>query len=279
MSRPRKSASAQPAAESPATHQWLVSLPQLFRPESPTAQTNRLLLQVEATRVQWSDGIGEGEFPGMEEYDDIIFDAAPFSADDDDIQVEQFDDGVKVPRPRKSPLFNAAKKNDTAKLAKLLDDGEDINARDRQKNTPLLEALLAKNVDAAKLLIKRGAELEVANKDFQTPLLLASTRGSVEIVEALLTGGADPEYRNPTNWSDNPPLFMACYRGHDEVIRLLVEHGADVNHRSGSGYTPIMHLESDKVEVAKYLVSRGADVNAINDMDEGMDETLKQAIS
>lgn len=234
---------------------------------------------VEQTRAQWSDGIGEGEFTGDGYDPEVLLDASPFQADSDDLQVEQFDDGVKVPRPRKSPLFNATKNNDTAKLAKLLDAGEDINARDRLKNTPLHIAIYEKSTEAALLLVERGADAGVCNKNGICPMVSVAMFGRVEIMAAMLKAGADPDYCNPDEYTKNTPLIMACNRGQAAAVRLLVEYGAEVNFRNKSGYTPILHLKAENVEIAKFLVDNGADVDVINEFGKGMNEELKQAIS
>lgn len=232
---------------------------------------------VDETKGQCSDGIGEN---GIESGDEnFCIDMSPLATYDEDFQVEQIDDGVKVPKPRKSPLFAAVMKNDVARIAKLLDDGEDINSRNRHKQTPLAVAVDENLVEAARLLIERGADLKARVNAFNcTPLANAAMRGQIEILTALLQAGADPNYCDPDPNSDYYPLHMACNRSQTAAAKLLVEHGANVNQACHSGYTPIMHLKSGDVELARFLVEHGADVNAVNAFDKGMDQKLKQAI-
>lgn len=240
-------------------------------------ELNRL---VEETRGQWSDGIGEGGFETGN--DDVEIDAFPMSSSIDlgDIRVEQIDDGVKVPKPRKSPLLLAAKKNDVGKIAKLLDDGEPVDARDRLGNTPLMTAVRENQIEAAQLLIERGAQLNVADKDgSNVPVWRAAMFGYNEILEALLKAGADPQFVDPRDYTEHYPLHIACNRQQPEAVRLLVQHGADVNLACSSGYTPIMHLKADDIETARFLIEHGADIDAKNAFDKGMNDQLKQAIS
>lgn len=234
----------------------------------------------EETRGQWSDGIGEGDLSGDPDVHLLAYPMLSASVDVDEFTIEQIDDGVKVKRPRKSPLFNAVKKDDVAKIAKLLDAGEPIDARDRDRNTPLIACVWMKenHEAAALLLIERGAALDVFNKHHSTPLKLAAMFGRTPIVKALLDAGADPYFVDPDDYTEHYPLHMACNRRQADEVRLLVEHGADVNIACSSGYTPIMHVHRDDVEIARFLVEHGADVDAKNKLGGRMDAKLKAAI-
>jgi ankyrin repeat protein len=237
---------------------------------------------VEETCAQWSDGIGEGEFGAEVGGKSIWLDASAFLGSDpsETVRVEQVDDGVKIVKPRVSPLLNAAKKNDVAKIKKLLTQGEDVNAKDRQESTPLIEAVRANLLDAVRVLIEAGAELNRGDKHGSTPLFYAVLFGSSEIVKALLEAGADPDYCDPRDYSMHPPLHMACNRKKPEAARLLVEYGADVNLAStSSGYTALMYLGEADTEIARFLIEHGADPEAIDLFGKGMNPKLKQAIS
>ncbi|MBS0204213.1 MAG: ankyrin repeat domain-containing protein [Planctomycetes bacterium] len=235
-----------------------------------------LKLLVEATQGQWSDGIGEALESGDE---DLLLDASPLCADPKDLQVEQIDDGTKVARPKKSPLFAAVQKNDTAAIANHLDAGENIDPRDRDGNTPLMLTMWGDEcqTQAAMLLIQRGAKLEVANKIGYTPLMMAASRGQIDILNEMLKSGANPNYAHPD--LECHPLHYACLNQQMESVKRLIEAGADVNLACDSGYTALMHLKPGDVEIARFLVEHGADIEAKNIEGKGMDKTLKKAVS
>ena len=59
------------------------------------------------------------------------------------------------------------------------------------------------------------------------------------------------------------PLHKAAEKGHVEIAKFLVSQGADVNVTDMNGMTPLcIATVCGHVEVAKFLVSQGADVNA-----------------
>ena len=130
-----------------------------------------------------------------------------------------------------------------------------------------------------RLLIERGAQLDRANKWGVTPVVSAATSGFTQVLEALLQAGAKPDYCDPNDYHEHPPLHMACNRRHADAVRLLVEHGANVNLACSSGYTALMHLKEDDVEIASYLVAHGANTEAINAFNKGMNLALKKALA
>lgn len=235
---------------------------------------------VKDTQGQWSDGIGEN---GVESSDENVqLDPYPMligGIDVNDVTVEQVDDGVKVTKPRKSPLFAAVLKNDVAKLTKLLDCGEQLESRDRQGMTPLHVAIYENKIEAARLLIERGAKVDIAGKTGFGAIQSAAMFGHIEILEAMLKAGADPNFMGPNDYTQHPPLHMACNRHQAQAVRLLVEYGADVNFACESGYTPLLHLKEQDVEIARFLIEKGANIDAVNAFNVGIDKKLKAAIS
>ncbi len=126
-----------------------------------------------------------------------------------------------------------------------------------------LSAPLSKQLEAVVELLesKRGLDWELELRQAQPPLVAAAERDDLTEVRRLLDGGT------PVNASNSilgkTALLAAAGQGRVEVARLLLERGADVNARSG-GWTPLPLALSSGVtsEVALLLVEHGADVNA-----------------
>jgi cytohesin len=140
----------------------------------------------------------------------------------------------------------------------------------------LLDAAKVGSVASAEKLLADGANIEARNReapgtdrqwaDEFTPLALAIARGDRAMVKMLLDHGADINAK--TKPQDGFPgrdivLWTAVAQGHTEIVRLLVDNGARVDVTGSSGMTPLMLAARDNnVEIVRLLIQRGANVNA-----------------
>ena len=72
-----------------------------------------------------------------------------------------------------------------------------------------------------------------------------------------------------SNWTSNP-LHNAVVGGNMEMVKALVEAGADLNFKGGNGdltgLTPLIYATATgKEDIARYLISRGAKLNEVDD--------------
>ena len=165
-----------------------------------------------------------------------------------------------------APLHDAAKKGDLALIAKLLDEGADVNKRSAIA-TPLYFAVQENHPDAVKLLLQRGAD---ANGESigGTALHSAARTGSADMVGILLEHGANA---NAASKDGVNALHFAAQKGHLEVVKLLLDHGADVGSVNVKG-EPAIHFAmlGGHDDVAKLLVERGSKAPAVEPIGESV---------
>jgi len=101
---------------------------------------------------------------------------------------------------KQSPLHKAAHKGDLDTLIRLIDDGADVNARDKYGCSPLMVASLQGHADVARYLLDHGADLHAVDHLGQSAIHQAAIRGS-EIVRPRLRFAA-------RRWSTVFPLGM-----------------------------------------------------------------------
>nr|AAD33043.1 alpha-latrocrustotoxin precursor [Latrodectus tredecimguttatus] len=96
-----------------------------------------------------------------------------------------------------------------------------------------------------------------------TPVSSAVYGNKVSILNYLIRNGADPNKKV----RGDPPLFIAAMIGQYDIVKSLVEqHKIDVNTRNKEQFTPLHAAASnDHIDVVKYLIQKGADVNAKGD--------------
>ena len=119
------------------------------------------------------------------------------------------------------------------------------------------EAATEGDMEAVKQFIDEGADVNVKNKVGSTPLLYAAVHK--EIIELLIAKGADVNAKNNSGWT---PLLMAVLGDRKEVIELLIAKGADVNakdsRKDSRGKTPLdWAIEKNYTETADLLRKHG----------------------
>lgn len=196
-----------------------------------------------------------------------------------------------------STIHLAARAGDFAKVKRFIEEGTDINVRDKGGETPLFSAVLADNDDVAKFLLDKGADVNAKNnigrtplhfairarartnmvellvskgadvnaktEAGQTPLQAASTSGQKAVAELLIAKGADVNARYGASAFARTSLHAACANDHKDVVELLIAKGANINVKDTNGQTPlhIVCLRGHK-DVAGLLIAKGADINA-----------------
>jgi cytochrome c len=151
-----------------------------------------------------------------------------------------------------SPLHDAAKEGDLARIEQLLAQGADINER-AGPATSLHIAIQQGHAKAAELLITRGADVN-ATSTWGTPVYLAASAGLTDIVRLLLERGADANVGRQAQ----TPLHVTARVGRTEIVRLLLDHGADTDALTELDEPPLhLAIVQGHAETADLLRERG----------------------
>jgi len=161
-------------------------------------------------------------------------------------------------------LIRAAERGFPTIVGRLLDAGIQVDHVNELGWTALHEAIILgrgtePHVRVVRQLISAGADVELpSQRDRVRPVEHAQRRGFAEI-ETLLRKAA----RDVT---PNSRLVRAAGDGSVAAVESALADGADLEARDGRGRTALpLAVTDDHVDIARLLVSRGADVNAVDD--------------
>ena len=157
-----------------------------------------------------------------------------------------------------TPLHLAVRRGDRDLIARLLDEGADVHARNKDGVTPLHVAIWKHDRRVVRMLLDRGADANAKRVGGAAPPLHSAIwTGDRDIVEMLLDGGADLK--------QDQPVVTAARERHWDVCRLLVERGADVSEGDpySSGRKALHYAAiSGRADIGELLIDHGAKVNA-----------------
>jgi hypothetical protein len=154
------------------------------------------------------------------------------------------------------PAFQAAEQGDVDSLARLLDDGFDVESRNDRGQTLLICAADNRQSQIVRLLLDRGANVNARDNQDWTALNRAAASSSLDSAKLLIAAGADLE---ATDHEGNTPLLKAV-PNRQRLALYLIEQGADVNAVNNSGYRPLQYCTgygTDDLRAA--LIRAGAD--------------------
>lgn len=155
-------------------------------------------------------------------------------------------------------LMEAARSRDTAAVQKLLKQGANANAKNKNGRTPLMEAASEGFTDTVRVLLANGAQVNARDNVGWTALFWAAFSRRIETLRVLVSKGANVDAKDGEG---RTALFWASSSGHADVVRALLDRGAHVNARDNYGWTALMSaVDLGQIDTTKVLLEKGADV-------------------
>jgi ankyrin repeat protein len=162
-------------------------------------------------------------------------------------------------------LIQAAGRQETELVSRLIEKGADINTQDSKGRTAAMIATYNNDVETAKTLIEAGADVNIQDNIENNPFLYAGAEGYIEILKLTIAAGADPAL---TNRYGGTALIPASEHGYVDVIEeLLTNTDIDINHVNDLGWTALLEAiilndgNEKQQQTVKLLIDHGADVN------------------
>jgi uncharacterized protein len=160
-----------------------------------------------------------------------------------------------------SAVANAAMKDDTSAVRKLVASGANVNAPQGDGMTALHWAAERGDLAMANTLIKAHANVKAVTRiGAYTPLQVASKNGNAAVVRALIAAGSDVNAVTATGVTS---LHLAAEAGSADAVLALLEKGANPNAKEPDmAQTPLVFAaEYDRADAIRVLLKHGADPN------------------
>jgi len=146
----------------------------------------------------------------------------------------------------------------------LLDNGVDVNLKNKLNMTALTMAVIANKEDAVKLLIDYGADVDIPSTlNNKTPLMYAMENKNENISKIL-------QKKTKSKMKDahgNTMLLYAIssYQIDIEKVKSIISKTNQINVFNDLGISALFKaIKFDNLELVKLLVENGADINLKN---------------
>ncbi|WP_413852641.1 ankyrin repeat domain-containing protein, partial [Candidatus Ruminimicrobium bovinum] len=151
-------------------------------------------------------------------------------------------------------IFSAAASGDIdAMEIALSEEGEDVNATDKNGKTPLLIAIEKSSLNTVNYLFDNDADFEVRDNLGNSALMLACAVEKKDIVELLLQKGIDVDERNKNG---ETALIIAVKKNNDEIALLLLSKQANIAATDKYGNTALIYAAiNNNAELIKELTA------------------------
>lgn len=172
----------------------------------------------------------------------------------------------RINKDIQSRFLSAIDHNQPLVVAALLKKGASLNKVDldsytSDKETPVMRAASGGRLELVKQLLNDGATL--SPKQASAVLGTICLNGYNNTLKILMSKGADV---NTKNHFGTPVLTLAVGANQQDTVNILLAAGAALNEKDNLfGSTPLIEAAiSDKPEMVRLLLNRGADKNATN---------------
>lgn len=167
-----------------------------------------------------------------------------------------------------APIHDAARAGDGGTIARLLQEGADINERDENGETALFTAARAAKPKIVDQLMVAGADATIRDDRGMTAVHAAALGGDPEAV-SLLVGDAKFTARIDINDHDNQfgvtPLIVAVEEGNGGVLAHLVGLDADLEITERQGYTALsLAAQQGHDQIVTILLRSGAQCQTVD---------------
>ncbi|XP_010272028.1 PREDICTED: ankyrin repeat domain-containing protein EMB506, chloroplastic isoform X2 [Nelumbo nucifera] len=171
------------------------------------------------------------KFPSTQYEEDLLNEVEQLLGSEEKAILQQNEAPVlrKISTEKWSPLHTLALSGQINFMDKLLEQGVDIDAVDRDGFTALHKAVIGKKEVVISHLLRKGANPHIRDRNGATPLHYAVQVGAMQTVKLLIKYKVDVNVADNEGWT---PLHVAIQSRCRDIAKVLLVNGADKNRRN-----------------------------------------------
>jgi hypothetical protein len=123
-----------------------------------------------------------------------------------------------------TPLSLSMRHDDLDITKILIDAGAEINT-ENSASSPLIEAIKFNRINIAKKLMVNGADINASDKNYATALYYAASLGLNDLLQELIDRGANLNTKTNEGMS---PIHAAAFNENKDIVRTLLAKGAKI---------------------------------------------------
>lgn len=160
-----------------------------------------------------------------------------------------------------SAFLMFSEKFDITMMKALLEKGADVNIREDNSYTALHYTISDEKIETMKYLIENGADVnaDTGLRSLNRPIYTALAFNEIETLKYLIA------HENINHQDVNKIFLRTIDKGNVELIKYCIQHGADVDAQNEYGESSL-HLAASENQIAivQYLLKNGANIHAVD---------------
>lgn len=130
---------------------------------------------------------------------------------------------------------------------------------------PLLLALDKPDIEICKFLIENGADVNIKNKKGKTPLFIAYQNGNLDLIKPLIENGADVNIFVGERSDEKLLIFDAIESGDEELAKVVLSGNQNLNvvanKNRGIAFKAVAY---SSVDFFKYIIDLGVPIDLLD---------------
>ncbi len=158
-----------------------------------------------------------------------------------------------------TPFYEAILKNDIDTVAKMIEDGFDVDFYGAAHIAPLIYCIIHKKIDIALFLIQHGADVNICTSEGESALHVSTKLQYTQMTKLLL------EYKADMNFTPDESCFESAKKGNLLNLSLTCNSNKSLVFSTNDGYN-LLHFATyaRDIDTIVYLLNKTVNIDSVD---------------